>query len=52
MTEAVEDLSSHVPGGDPHATCPILPSSQAAGGDQAIPAQGSSFRHTCRAPKG
>ena len=33
----------HIPGGDPHATSPILPASQGACGDQAVPTQGSSF---------
>ena len=41
-----------VQGGDPHATGPILPASQGACSDQAVPTQGSSSEHTCRVPQG
>ena len=51
LTKAVENSSSHVPGGDPRATCPILPASQGARGDQAIPTQGGSFGRTCGVPQ-
>ena len=37
-------------GGDPHATCPILPASQGAHSNQATPTQGGSFRCTCGVP--
>ena len=39
-------------GGDPHATGTILPASQEACSDQAVPTQGGSFGCTCKVPQG
>ena len=50
LAKVVGNLPPCIPGGDPHATSPILLASQGARGDQAVPSQGGSFRTHLQSP--